>query len=340
MKNKKSLVITIIISIIAICILAISTSYALFSINITKNKNFKVAIGNLILALDDSNNNFDNGKIVANNMVPMRDQTGMEQDGYKFTITNNGTINAGYSIYIDDVVLANLPDNTDGRLDNSVVRVNLTNTTTQQSKTYTLSEISNRLLETGLLNVGDSNSYVLRIWLDYKAGNESQNKYFAAKIRVDSVQKNNVPTIDSCQGCVYAYTTGAWYYSGTPTTLSISQYKENYERVVSETGKNYFLGLKLDDSGTIKKAYVCKIKDNVPFCLEGSTDGSSYVTNKILLNGLYGQYDSNTGLGCIDNNSSMVCDDSINIYNDGGVLVTVGSGKCGVSKSGSVYCTE
>ena len=188
--NKKKAVIISMLSIIAIIIVAIATSYALFNINITKDKVFKVAIGNLELTLDDSSNTFTDGKIVANNLVPMKDDIGMQKNGYNFTLTNTGTIDANYSIYIDDVVLANLPSNITGRLDNSVVRVNLTNVTTSESHTYTLSEITDRLLETGTLNANESNSYILKMWLDYKAGNESQNKYFAAKIRVDSVQSN------------------------------------------------------------------------------------------------------------------------------------------------------
>ena len=40
--------------------------------------------------------------------------------------------------------------------------------------------------------VYSSKSYLERIWLDYKAGNEAQNKYFAAKVRVDSVQMNSI----------------------------------------------------------------------------------------------------------------------------------------------------
>ena len=189
MKTRRNLFITIILLIVAVCILAISTSYAIFNINVTKNKIFKVAIGNLELTLDDQNNTFTDGKIVASNMVPARDNVGITSTGYNFTLKNTGSIDASYSIYLDDVVLSTLPTGTDGRLDNSLVRVNLTNTTTNTSKTYTLSQIHNRLLESGTLDSGDSNSYVLRMWLDYTAGNEAQNKYYATKIRVDSVQK-------------------------------------------------------------------------------------------------------------------------------------------------------
>lgn len=192
MKNKKLIIISI-IAVIGIIGAALATSYALFNINVTKDKINKIVMGNLELSINDSNNTFTDGKIVVNNMVPMKDATGMAQDGYSFTLTNTGSIDAGYSIFIDDVVVANLPSGITGRLDNSKVRVNLTNITTNTSNTYTLSSLTDRKLETGTLDAGTANSYVLRIWLDYTAGNESQNKYFAAKLRIDSVQKNSIP---------------------------------------------------------------------------------------------------------------------------------------------------
>ena len=111
----------------------------------------------------------------------------------------------------------------------------------------------------------------------------------------------SIPTIDSCPGCVYAYTTQPWHYSETPTTLTSDQYKENYEDVVSETGKNSFLGMKLNASGTIEKAYVCIIKDGTPFCIEGTKDESAYNANKTLLQSerwLGGYKESSFGMEC------------------------------------------
>lgn len=191
---KKKTIIISIIAIIGIVIAALAVSYALFNINITKNKINKIVMGNLELTINDdnANNTFTNGKIVVNSMVPMKDTTGMQQNGYSFTLTNTGSIDAYYSIYLDDVVVADLPNGITGRLDNSLVRVNLTNTTTSESHTYTLSDIPNRVLEVGTLDTSanKANNYVLRIWLDYSAGNEAQNKYFAVKLRVDSIQNN------------------------------------------------------------------------------------------------------------------------------------------------------
>lgn len=154
-----------------------------------------------------------------------------------------------------------------------------------------------------------------------------------------------IPTMaEMCPDCVYAFTTDIWYYSGTPATLTSTQYKANYQDVVSESGKNHFLGLKLNNSGTIEKAYACGIKDGTPFCIEGSTDGSTYAANNTLLNTLYGPlygpYDSGAYLGCADGGSSVHCFGSVSAVarDDGNVNVNDDDGYCTVDYDGNAYC--
>ena len=115
---------------------------------------------------------------------------------------------------------------------------------------------------------------------------------------------SNAPTIDTCPGCVYAYTMDVWKYSGTPTTLSSNQYKTDYREVVSASGMNYFLGMKLNSSGVIEKAYACEVNNGKAFCLEGSMDGSLYSENRTLLQSLRseGVFDK-----CYDHGDSMTC---------------------------------
>ena len=164
------------------------------------------------------------------------------------------------------------------------------------------------------------------------------NKNGSLKTKPEGVS-SSVPTIDSCLGCVYAFTTDTWYYSGTPTTLTASQYKENYEDVVSESGKNYFLGMKLNASGTIEKAYACGIKDGETFCLEGSTDGSTYNANKTLL-----QSERLYNNGCDDDGSRVRCLGYVSVYadayDDGHVSVLDGNGNCYVYSDGKLLCRK
>ena len=108
-----------------IVILALVSSYALFTFNITKNTNFKITIGNLELSIEDT---ITEDKFIMANIVPTKDQVALNQDGYTFTITNTGTIDSYYTVYLDDILL----DNNLDRLENSFIRFQLFNHTTKK----------------------------------------------------------------------------------------------------------------------------------------------------------------------------------------------------------------
>ena len=185
MKNKKWILLAVILSVVIV--LAFATSYALFRFNIMKNSNFKLAIGNLELTIIDTTTE---DKYIMESTIPMKDGVALSQEGYTFTIKNTGTIDSYYTVYLDDIILSDSGD----RLDNSYVRFNLLNHETNDSITNTLSNYPeiDRILATGRLNSGDSITYTLRMWVNYDAGNEAQNKYFATQIRVVGTQQNAV----------------------------------------------------------------------------------------------------------------------------------------------------
>ena len=108
----------------------------------------------------------------------------------------------------------------------------------------------------------------------------------------------NDGTIDSCEGCKFIYTTtsinSTWNMVGwddvnqvhipeTPTVLNSAELSDSYLDVVNASGKNYFLGVKLNSSNQATNIYACGVKDNVPFCIEGTSDGSKNATNQTLL---------------------------------------------------------
>ena len=188
-RNRKKLIIICCISVLLIVVLALATSYALFRLNVTKDTNFKVKAGFLELSIDDSNlgNVIENGKIIVNNLEPMKENTALTRDGYNFKLKNTGSIDSGYTIYLDSIVLES---ETKERLDNSLIKVNLTNNDTNESHTYNYGELGSGILDYGMLDVNEENSYTLRIWLDYSADNSAQDKYFAVQIRVDGTQQN------------------------------------------------------------------------------------------------------------------------------------------------------
>ena len=183
MKKKVWIWLTVILLIVMI--LACAASYALFRFNVTKNTNFKLVVGSLELSVTDTTTE---DRYILENTVPTKDEIALTQDGYTFTLTNIGTIDSFYTIYLDDILLSDGGD----RLDNQYLKLNLWNHTTNTSKTTNLSDYSStdRVLTTGYLNTEESITYTLRMWVDYTAGNEAQNKYFATQIRVVGTQQN------------------------------------------------------------------------------------------------------------------------------------------------------
>ena len=157
-----------------------------------------------------------------------------------------------------------------------------------EDRAYTISEFNTE----GLSISGkepDSNSWIQIENNNVKAGCLQFDEY---KVNINNgiigiTEKGQCPelVISSCPGCVFAFTTTNWYYTGAnQTTLDSTQYYYDYNDVIAQTGKKYFLGLILDNN-KISRAFACGIHDNgTPFCIEGTTDDSKIESNMALLN--------------------------------------------------------
>lgn len=145
---------------------------------------------------------------------------------------------------------------------------------------------------------------------------------------------------DMCPGCKYIYTKTTFQYGSGATALDStlqSELKDNWEDVVTASGKKKFLGVKVNSStNVVEKAYACGIKDGVPFCIEGSKDGSTNNTNKTLLNSasLYNN-------GCNDDGSEVRCYGPVGAgaYSSGDVFVFNNGSGCDAYGS-SARCYE
>ena len=303
MKNKKKILIISSI-IIGIIVLALAASYALFRLNVTKNSNFVVAVGNLELRLDE-NNTGNNGQIVLNSLEPLDEATALTKSGYNFTLRNTGKIDAGYDIYMDAVT----PDGeTKQRISDSLIWINITNTTTNTSKSYKLSELTTGLLESGILSKNAHNDYVLRIWLDLDATNSEMNKYFAAKIRVEGTQsnthdfkklilKNNRVRTEPIDFTLYEP-----YLSGYTATFG----EEQSKNMSSSVQQRYFLyadSYNLYESGTFElvNPQVCKysecyetLKGKYVVSIDGKTSDSYANSDKYSYGNIYKITDNTT----------------------------------------------
>ena len=186
-KSKKTILI-LSIALVAVVLAAVGTSYALFRYKVIDGDKFKIMTGHLELSLSDD---VANAEVVVNNLMPMTEEIGMAQEGYSFRLTNTGSINSVFTVYIDDVV----PSSVSGdRIPNNLMRAGLTNKTT--GRTYVTKLDESRIFETSMLEPNESNEYELRLWLDESATSEQENKYYAVKIRVDGAQENAVKPLN------------------------------------------------------------------------------------------------------------------------------------------------
>ena len=103
--NNKKLIIIISVLLLGVIVLALTSSYALFRFNVTKNTNFKLAIGTLELSISDTTTE---DKFIMQNTVPTRDEVALSQNGYSFTLTNTGTLDSYYTVYLDDILLSKI----------------------------------------------------------------------------------------------------------------------------------------------------------------------------------------------------------------------------------------
>ena len=154
-----------------------------------------------------------------------------------------------------------------------------------------------------------------------------------------------------CPGCVFAYNETPFYTTWnttnqSPSVLTSSDYKEDYEDVIASSGKNFFLGLKLNSSNQIEKAYVCGLyNETTPFCIEGYYDGTKYETNKEILqdtrlwNNTCDEFED-PNVGYITRCSSQFPNMCEAVTHIDGTVGVEASGQCSIYQNGSTDCQD
>ena len=226
MENKISKKL-IIISIIIGLVLLIGSSYAWYIITIrAKNPNI-IKSGKLSLIVDDKAAQ----QITIDKAVPVTDEEGQEYIPYTFTLENDGTINSGYTIYLDDAELTDKE-----RMDDKYIKYSLTknNETPKIALLSSTGTSPNRILDTGTIIPKEKIFYELRIWIDFDATNEAMDKAFNLKLRVEATQAQNkklcrratentlhTETCSYTSGIEHCYADG-YYEGGTQNTTTIT----------------------------------------------------------------------------------------------------------------------
>ncbi len=180
------------------------------------------------------------------------------------------------------------------------------------------------------------------------------------KVKVEANEgvwvEENGTKIDTCPGCKFTFLNNAytaWNMAGydnvnnvsipePPTVLTPTDYSDNYLEVIGTTGRNYFLGIVLNDNNEIEKAYSCGLyNDEVPFCIEGYYDGSKYTNNVNILqrSDLWNNTCEESNYGgfvCQPPSSGLVRADA---YSNGEVVNSIDEDlMCSIDSTGMIYC--
>ena len=167
--------------------------------------------------------------------------------------------------------------------------------------------------------------------------NSSQIKKKSEPIKEKKLA-DKVDKIPSCKGCVFTYSVNEiytlWNEEETPTILSYDSYSKNYEDIVKYSERDFFLGMVLDSNNKVSRAYVCGIKNNTPFCIEGTPDGSRSYDNRTLLQS------NNLWNNECSGGASLNCDGEIEASDgvDGFVAIGNDDCQCSVDSDGTMVC--
>jgi len=180
-KNKKQ-----VIAIALALVLLVGGSYAWLTTTLKGTKKVRIEAGTLSLVLNEGN------EINVEDSLPMTDIDGLKTDAYTFSLQNNGNVTSNYTIYLDDASI----DSADVRFDDSALKYSLKKND-GVSTTALLSTLNQRVLDSGTIEAGTTNTYSLNLWIKDEATNDdvqttkdgqTVGKVFAGKLRIEASQ--------------------------------------------------------------------------------------------------------------------------------------------------------
>ena len=132
-----------------------------------------------------------------------------------------------------------------------------------------------------------------RVILTTDTWNNVQQNGLSFKVKVEAnegVWVNDPGKIESCPGCKFLFNDEVDYYTtwnteGETPSVITSGLSDSYLDIVDNQGKNHFLGVVLNNDNQVTRAFVCGVKNDIPFCVEGTKEGASYVDKVSLLQG-------------------------------------------------------
>ncbi len=179
--NMKLGFISFVFGIIALCIVLIGQSYAIFSGTQTAEESQIVKLGNLEVVLNEPSTGIDLG------LSPLSDVDGLlQEEVYTFSVENKGSANAMYKVLIidDETSKASYSGTL---LSKDIIRVGLEINGEEQGP-YKLSEL-NELLNEKEIKKGKKDTYKLRLWIDESANiDDISEQQIFLKLKLEAEQ--------------------------------------------------------------------------------------------------------------------------------------------------------
>ena len=244
--NSRKVKITV-IAICAVLLLVMGATYAWLRLTLNGSKVNVLRAGGLQLTLNETSEG-----ITLEDVVPVTDAKGLQGKEYTFTLENKG-LDSNYTIYFDDVLDIDQNGENDfeesERMSDSAIKYSLIKNGTTTTKVLTETGTNpNRVLDSGIIKKGTTNTYSLRLWIKAEAENDSiMNKIFAAKLRIEAEQAseetNNIKV-------AYTYNSSTCVTGEESTCVETSCYENSsvgscpagtiIKYAVNDTEKKYF----------------------------------------------------------------------------------------------------
>ena len=309
----------IVIAICTVLLLVMGATYAWLRLTLNGSKVNVLRAGGLELTLDETSEG-----ITLEDVVPVTDAKGLQGKEYTFTLENKGS-DSNYTIYFDDVLDIDQDGENDfeesERMSDSDIKYSLIKNGTTTTKVLTETGTNpNRVLDSGIIKKGTTNTYSLRLWIKEEAENDSiMNKIFAAKLRIEAEQKpeetNNIkvaytynPT--SCitgeestcvQTSCYESKTSGSCPAGTIIKYAVNDSTTKYFHVLHDDGDTMTLQQR---ENTVYNTAWYSSEDNskgpltILPVLESATSGWTNVNNQTYTMGTTNFNNTNSYTGC------------------------------------------
>ena len=194
--NKKKKI--IILSTILVLLALIGITYAFLRLRLEGEKVITIRVKGLDVELDESGSDGIN----IENAIPVSDEEGKSNQAYKFSIINNDKKKITYGLYLDNDEEQKSDCDTEkgsscGLLNHDVISYQLKKNGSVIGE-GTLSSLEDNLLHNseGIESKG-TDKYELVIWLNKTAENDSIDKYYFGRIRVDAVEYRPPKAVDT-----------------------------------------------------------------------------------------------------------------------------------------------